>query len=604
MRRSTRSPLIHLPAVGLPSLPFDGTFWTGFLALNCLLFLPLYLFHLEETAFWPWPSGPTTLAGLFSDLTLWRTNFDLFRLNVEFVLLTVLWAHVRWVRRSSVLWLFVLFYFLLLLYSVYEAFTLAIYQDEPVFYNHFAMYRDGFIFLLRHANVSVAAMGGGAALLLASGVAIILTLRMLLNRLSRQRLSRVSKLVLLLLAVAVIAPLLRYQVVLANPQMVVSSFGYKLRRNVTESLKSYQTAQAFDDATIQAVNDFDGHQLERRPNIYIIFVESYGSVLYKRPDYHLAYRLLAGRLSKRLEEGGWHVASTLSEAPTWGGGSWMGYTSALFGLRIDAHPQYLALFDKYATRTYPDLSHYLQGQGYQSVRISALSKELNDAVWEKYRRFYNVDEWLRYGDLRYTGKRYGWGPAPPDQYVLEYARQRMTENSDDPFMLFYITQNSHYPWMPLPEIAEDWQMLNTPAPDEVAPDDESIEHTVRRRNYWNAIDYQLRVLVDYILSGEDDALFVLVGDHQPPRVSRRADGWDTPIHIVSKNAALIAALDEYGFVSGLAVSDVEPTMRHEGFLTLFLRALLTGYGVEPENLPSYFPDGIQFETAVPTGDDE
>ena len=75
------------------------------------------------------------------------------------------------------------------------------------------------------------------------------------------------------------------------------------------------------------------------------------------------------------------------------------------------------------------------------------------------------------------------------------------------------------------------------------------------------------------------------------------------MHIVSKNAAFIAALDEYGFVPGLAVQDVEPTVHHEGFLTFFLRALLTGYGADPTALPDYMPNGIQFEDALPSGEE-
>lgn len=66
----------------------------------------------------------------------------------------------------------------------------------------------------------------------------------------------------------------------------------------------------------------------------LVFVESYGSVLYKRPDYALAYTALLDELQSALTADGWHTASALSEAPTWGGGSWMAYTSALFGLRI------------------------------------------------------------------------------------------------------------------------------------------------------------------------------------------------------------------------------------------------------------------------------
>ncbi len=98
-------------------------------------------------------------------------------------------------------------------------------------------------------------------------------------------------------------------------------------------------------------------------------MESYGSVLYKRPDWRPAYEALLGELQQELAGGGWHVATALSESPTWGGGSWMAYTSALFGLRIDSHPEYLSLLDEYQEVAYPDLGRYLQSQGYYSLFV-------------------------------------------------------------------------------------------------------------------------------------------------------------------------------------------------------------------------------------------
>ena len=122
-----------------------------------------------------------------------------------------------------------------------------------------------------------------------------------------------------------------------------------------------------------------------------------------------------------------------------------------------------------------------------------------------------------------------------------------------------------------------------------------IEHSERRQNYWNAIEYQLEVLTDFILTEpNDDAIFVVVGDHQPPRVSRREDGWDTPMHIISKNGAFVASFEEFGFKSGLAVWESEPSFRHEGFYSLFVRQLLAAYGNDGE-LPRYLPEGVRID---------
>ena len=91
---------------------------------------------------------------------------------------------------------------------------------------------------------------------------------------------------------------------------------------------------------------------------------------------------------------------------------------------------------------------------------------------------------------------------------------------------------------------------------------------------------------------------MLFGDHQPPRVSRGEDGWDTPLHIIAKNGDFVASFGEYGFEEGLVVWDSEPTFRHEGFYSLFVRQLLAIFG-DGRSLPPYLPEGVRFEEEVP-----
>jgi hypothetical protein len=121
-----------------------------------------------------------------------------------------------------------------------------------------------------------------------------------------------------------------------------------------------------------------------------------------------------------------------------------------------------------------------------------------------------------------------------------------------------------------------------------------VPHEIRRSNYLNAIEYELRFLTDFILkTGDDQSIYVLVGDHQPQRVSRRNDGFDTPIHIISKDPAFADAFLDYGFVRGLIVSDSQPTIRHEGFYSMFVRVMLAQYGKDIIRiLPDYLPSGI------------
>jgi hypothetical protein len=101
------------------------------------------------------------------------------------------------------------------------------------------------------------------------------------------------------------------------------------------------------------------------------------------------------------------------------------------------------------------------------------------------------------------------------------------------------------------------------------------------------------MLTEFILSGKDEnAVYVLVGDHQPPRVSRRSDGYETPVHIVSTDPAFVANLAQYGFVPG-ATPDLEGTpVHHESLYSLVVRTLVQTYGVNPKDAPAFLPNGV------------
>lgn len=573
----------------------NRVFLLCFLLLNLLLFLPLYLLNRNDATLFPvaelW--GRDWNADLQAML-VWRKNSDPFRWNIELVILVGLWVNISHLRRRSLRPLFILFYFLTLLYYAYEAITLSIYQVDPIFYHHYYLVLDGLQFLLSHLHLSLTSYLGAMLLVLLVLILVYALARSLYSISLADHLSPWLRLSFGVLAVVMLLPIFAYQQVLASPVMVVSSFFYKVEKNVEKSLRVYHDVANFDDTALRQAYDYRGLTLHRKPNIYLIFVESYGSVLYRRPDYKVGYALLLQKLQKQLTAGGWYTTSTLSESPTWGGGSWLAYSSAFFGLRIETHPQFLSLLNKYQVESYPNLGRYLKTQGYNYYHLSSLSSELSEGDWLKQERFFGVDHWFRFEELQFHGPMYGWGPAPPDQYVLHYTHDLLAKNADTPFLLFFITQNSHYPFAPTPTLVEDWHTLKNNAPSPPSIDAEGISHDQRRRNYAEAIRYELSALTEFVLTaGDDNDLFIFIGDHQPPRVSRRDDGFATPVHIVSRDQQLIKSLQEYGFTPGLRVADLTPTMKHEGLYSLLVRTLLYNYGAgDQAALPTYLPAGF------------
>jgi len=587
------------PRGSLATSHSDARFWLSLALLNGLLFLPIYLLNLDDSSFLPWQEGAGQPAQAVAwQLIAWRNNLDVFRLSLEVLLLAALWVNARWLWRRQRLYrvVFTVVYALAFSYALYESILLSLYQINPVFYAQYRLATDGVPFVVEHLRWPLLFYLAGLVAALAAIAVLVILIRTLIGGAAPQRLSRWTRLAVAALALWVLLAPLAFDLPLASPRAAISSLAAKLEQNVGDSLTLWRKIDAFDSRAPERAYDYSGQKLVRKPDIYLIFVESYGSVLYKRPDWRRDYEALLAELEQALAGQGWHAATALSESTTWGGGSWLAYTSALFGLRVDNHTQYLALLDEYLGQRYPDLGRFLHGQGYHSVFVTAIARELSASEQERYRNFYGVDNWVKYSRLNYQGPRYGWGPAPPDQYVLSYVRDEALGPVEHPTFLFYITQNSHYPWTPQPEVVQDWRTLNQPAADPLAPLPEQLSQPTKRRNYLHAVEYQLRFLTDFILdTGRDDAIYVLVGDHQPQQVSRPADGFETPLHVISRDARFVESLQAYGFDDGLIARDVAADLRHEGFYSLFVRALLASYGQGDRVLPDYLPYGVVTE---------
>jgi hypothetical protein len=581
-------------------LPPDLLFWGALLILNGLLFLPAYLFNQESSRLLPFATIRHDGWHLLQDLAVARPNFDLFRLNLELFVFITLWIFVKPLQRGWVRGLFTTLYLLIFGYYIYEGISLFVYFAEPVFYSQSHLILAGLPFLLQSLQLSFATyVMAGLSLVAFIGLVYLLA-RLMTEEARVAQLSRVTQGTMLGLCGCLLTLSIYAAGNLSSPEMVVSSFFAKLEQNVAQSIQIYQEIDRFDDSVIFETYDYTGKDLETKPNVYLIFIESYGSVLYKRKDWIKPYRDLLAEVETELREDGWSVASALSEAPIWGGGSWMSYTSALFGLRIDNDAEYLALVEAYQQKDYPDFGAYMRSQGYHYAWLTPISRELKEDKWQEYMRFYGMDQWVRFSDLDYVGPMVSWGPAPLDQYSLNFARELVDQNTDKPILFYNLTQNSHYPWYEMGELADDWRDLNDPDYPQPDAPPELIVHDAKRQNYFNSIRYELKVLSDFIRNDTgENSVFVLIGDHQPPQVSRRDDGWDTPIHVISRDEDFIDSFLEYGFDPSMDVADkvsavVEPVLHHEGLYSLLVRQLLQEYGKEGVDLPTYLPNGVSF----------
>jgi len=546
--------------------------WVAFVLFNIVLFLPPYLFKA---------GGPIKV-----------------QLNMEVAILFALWAifgrqfgkrFLRWFTTG-----FVSFYLIALVYRSYSGAMSVFYQRDANFFNDYSFVLGGLSFLLDAMNLPFwIYLVGSTAIIILVGL-IFWGARKTFVDSPISDLGRTTRIGLVSLGLIGILVSGLFPKLATDLQMPVSSVTTETIENIRRSLASRENLKTF--ATIDPASSYDYAQytLSETPDVYFIFFESYGSVVYKRQHFMPAYVEITEAWEEKLAKNGWSTVTTISESPTWGGGSWMSYTSTLFGLLVDQQSEYDALKKKYSVTEYPNLGRYFSSQGYEYVWVLPINRQLPEKIEAMEHRFFGADQWITFEALNYEGPLFGWGPSAPDQFTFGFIQEFVSQH-EQPTFLVYLTQNSHYPWTPLPPVLEDWRelenyQLHGGVLDEDQKDGLSLGEW--RQNYLQAIDNTLNALGEFIsLLENENSIVVIIGDHQPPAVSRHEDGYGTMVHIISQDADLLRSFHKYGFVDGLILENLEPTIRHEGLYSLFVRNFIEQYGSNPRVLPPIFPNG-------------
>jgi len=353
-------------------------------------------------------------------------------------------------------------------------------------------------------------------------------------------------------------------------------------------------------------------QLQARPDVHVYIVESYGRILHRRDKHRERWVQQTRARDRRLRiDGGYQTVSAWATAPVSGGRSWLADATVLTGRHV-AHE---SVFNQVMGRIdeVVHLPGVLAAQGYQTVLVRPKDRARPGVALRNDLAFQRP---VFFDDLGYQGPPVGWGWVP-DQYTLGWLRAELLGGpAGPPRFVFAHLVSSHAPWMTVPSVVDDWRSLGRPReaaaePVEVHEADTRgpIEelwvqlgryqrrqgHRGQRRatadhmqRYADAVAYDLDVLTDHLLGlPERPALVVLMGDHQPPLVARR-DDFDVPIHVLSRDPELLAALRSKGFVPGWELPpQAEAALKLEGLMSLLLHAVASADG---EALPVW-PDG-------------
>jgi len=327
-------------------------------------------------------------------------------------------------------------------------------------------------------------------------------------------------------------------------------------------------------------------KLVQKPDVYLLFVESYGGVASLADYCEAPYDSLTTLLTQELDSAGWSMASNYSKSTVIGGRSWLAMTTAMIGARIEDQLQYSELIKN--QQTYPHMVDFFNQQGYETYRVSTMRIRKSDmdslTMIEIPNRFWKFDHRYLFPDIPYKGYKYDLYGGIPDQYTLGWATDEILAKSDKPTFYTSITMNSHGPWHhKMPPIVDDWRTLN----DIKKPfGEEEIGKDMRIHSYWTAMEYQLKMLTHYIKNkGQDNSVYIIIGDHNPGgleyKLYNKFNKWATPIHIISKDAAFVESFHQHGFTEGMKVDVANyKIMRHMGLYSLLTRQLLENYGEE------------------------
>jgi hypothetical protein len=324
-------------------------------------------------------------------------------------------------------------------------------------------------------------------------------------------------------------------------------------------------------------DDFAGVPLASKPNVYLVLFEAYGEILATCTS-KTAYRDLLARMEETLAESGFKARSAYSVAPIYGGRSWLSIATIQTGIRVDSQPIF-RVFEKNAARI-PTMTSFFKAHGYHTMMLQPWDQaRVGLPSQDVYRRDVSV---IR-TDIPFKGPPTGIAGVP-DQYSLEYFNDKYVRAAPQPRFVSYMATTTHFDWPPPPPFAKNWRDLeHALTPDEIAPfaplagADEITDPVFA--NYFADVVYEWRALASYIAARRDeDALFLIVGDHQPfLKCNGATSSMHTPVHVLARDPVLLDRFADAGLTPGLyAEPDGHPRLRHEGFFSLLASKLSDG----------------------------
>ncbi len=320
-------------------------------------------------------------------------------------------------------------------------------------------------------------------------------------------------------------------------------------------------------------------RLEGR-HVALVYIESYGMAALEDPELAgvVVPRLEAA--AARLEDAGIHLVSGTLESPTLGGQSWYAHGSMLSGLWLQNQLRYELLLASDRETLIDDFRH----AGYRTATVMpAITTAWPEAVRLGY------DEIHTSQNIPYAGPPLYW-VTMPDQFTWAFLAG-LLDQADGPLFAEVGMVSSHAPWTPVLPLV-DWDSMGDGSVFEpyrlegYPPEETWWDVAVLREGYGQSLAYSLDAMASFAERFLDDGTLLIVsGDHQAAPWVTGAGGAEVPVHVMTRDRALVEPFLAWGFRAGaLPDSKIEAPRMDEfrgWFLTAFSGGVSSEDGVTP-----------------------
>lgn len=308
----------------------------------------------------------------------------------------------------------------------------------------------------------------------------------------------------------------------------------------------------------------------RGKDVLVVFIESYGRTLVDKAEYAQFFRPSLEAATVQLSAAGYLSRSAFLTSPTVGGISWLAHGTALSGLWIDSQVRY----DSLMMSERPSLVRLFQRAGWRTIGVMpAISLAWPEGDYFGYDQLYSAPE------LNYKGAPYNY-VTMPDQFTLsQFQKFERDAAQREPIMAEIALVSSHAPWTPVPtmrpwEEVGDGSVFSEEARSGDSPEVVWQDRDRVLRQFRESIEYVIDSLVSFTTTfGDEDLVVFIIGDHQPmPYVTDNTENRDVLTHIIARDPAVMAAIEEWQWSDGMLPTDAAPVWRMDAVRDRFIEA--------------------------------